>query len=251
MLPWPGQHAAITRFKAAVPDRRTSLLQLRLGRDLHHQKFLEQTKTLDVATNEKALENKFQSTGVWHGGTMTAKDHRGSDGPRLMPPPLHSRKTARSSTQDRSVISGIGPGLAEISRATRVASPRMRPSRRRHPGAFRSPACCGRLRSCSSSPRPGTSPPTSSAFSGSPRSGPSRALGSGSCSALPGRSCSARRPSAPAGAYMYGAIAKTCPAPRASGRGERSGRRRRRARRLPGAACADTTSRSPRWPWRC
>ena len=39
---------------------------------------LEKTKTLNVKTNVKALENHFTFVGVWHGGTFTKKDHRGA-----------------------------------------------------------------------------------------------------------------------------------------------------------------------------
>jgi branched-chain amino acid transport system substrate-binding protein len=74
----PGLQAAIDRYKSAVagpPDVVTSS-----GWDAIFiiKKLLEQTKTLDVATNLKALENNFAFTGVWHGGTFTAQDHRGA-----------------------------------------------------------------------------------------------------------------------------------------------------------------------------
>lgn len=74
----PGLQEAIDTYKSAIkgpPDVVTSS-----GWDAIFiiKKLLEQTKTLDVPTNVKALEGNFEFTGVWHGGTFTADDHRGA-----------------------------------------------------------------------------------------------------------------------------------------------------------------------------
>jgi branched-chain amino acid transport system substrate-binding protein len=39
---------------------------------------IEKAGTLDTAKLVSTLENNFSFTGVWHGGTMTAQDHRGA-----------------------------------------------------------------------------------------------------------------------------------------------------------------------------
>ena len=39
---------------------------------------IEKAGTLDTDKLVQTLENNFQFTGVWHGGTMTAQDHRGA-----------------------------------------------------------------------------------------------------------------------------------------------------------------------------
>jgi len=76
--PRPGEQAAITRFKAGVSGAPDVVVGSGWDAMFIIKKLLEQTKTLDVATNLKALENNFSFTGVWHGGTFTAKDHRGA-----------------------------------------------------------------------------------------------------------------------------------------------------------------------------
>ena len=41
---------------------------------------IEKAKSLDTDVLVKTLENHFHFVGVWHGGTMTKADHRGSTG---------------------------------------------------------------------------------------------------------------------------------------------------------------------------
>lgn len=74
----PGEQAAITQFKAGVPGPPDVVVGSGWDAIMLIKKLLTQTKTLDVATNEKALESNFNFVGVWQGGTMTAKDHRGA-----------------------------------------------------------------------------------------------------------------------------------------------------------------------------
>lgn len=74
----PGQQAAITRFKSAVPGPPDVVVASGWDAMFVIKKLLEQTKTLDVKTNVKALESNFKYVGVWHGGTFTKKDHRGA-----------------------------------------------------------------------------------------------------------------------------------------------------------------------------
>jgi ABC-type branched-subunit amino acid transport system substrate-binding protein len=73
-----GQQAAIDTFKTGVSGPADVVVGSGWDAMFIVKKLLEQTKTLDVATNIKALENNFSFTGVWHGGTFTADDHRGA-----------------------------------------------------------------------------------------------------------------------------------------------------------------------------
>ena len=74
----PGLQKAIDVYKAANPGPPDVVEAAGWDAIFMIKKLLEQTKTLDVKTNVAALENNFQFTGVWHGGTMTADDHRGA-----------------------------------------------------------------------------------------------------------------------------------------------------------------------------
>ena len=74
----PGLQAAIDTYKSAIPGPPDVVTSSGWDAIFIIKKLLTQTKTLDVATNLKALENNFQFTGVWHGGTFTAQDHRGA-----------------------------------------------------------------------------------------------------------------------------------------------------------------------------
>ena len=73
-----GLQEAIDTYKSAVPGPPDVVTSSGWDAVFLVKKLLEQTKTLDVATNVKALENNFPFTGVWHGGTFTAADHRGA-----------------------------------------------------------------------------------------------------------------------------------------------------------------------------
>src|SRR3954447_1231868 len=74
----PGQQQANDTFKASVPGPPDVVVGSGWDAIFIIKKLLEQTKTLDVNTNVKALKNNFDFTGVWHGGTFTAEDHRGA-----------------------------------------------------------------------------------------------------------------------------------------------------------------------------
>ena len=74
----PGQQAAINRFKAGVSGSPDVVVASGWDAMFVIKKLLEKTKTLNVKTNVKALENHFTFVGVWHGGTFTKKDHRGA-----------------------------------------------------------------------------------------------------------------------------------------------------------------------------
>src|SRR5262249_55237758 len=73
-----GLQQAIDTYKQAVPGPPDVVTSSGWDAMFIVKKLLEQTKTLDVPTNIKALENNFPFTGVWHGGTFTAQDHRGA-----------------------------------------------------------------------------------------------------------------------------------------------------------------------------
>jgi branched-chain amino acid transport system substrate-binding protein len=74
----PGLQEAIARFKQAVPGPPDVVVASGWDAMFIVKKLLEQTNTLDVDTNLKALEDNFEFTGPWHGGTFTAHDHRGA-----------------------------------------------------------------------------------------------------------------------------------------------------------------------------
>jgi branched-chain amino acid transport system substrate-binding protein len=74
----PGEVAAIKRFKQGVSGSPDVVVGSGWDAIFVIKKLLEQTKTLNVATNLKALEHNFHFVGVWHGGTFTKKDHRGA-----------------------------------------------------------------------------------------------------------------------------------------------------------------------------
>jgi branched-chain amino acid transport system substrate-binding protein len=73
-----GLQQAIDTYKSANPGPPDVVTSSGWDAMFIVKKLLEQTKTLDVATNTKALENNFSFTGVWHGGTFTSDDHRGA-----------------------------------------------------------------------------------------------------------------------------------------------------------------------------
>jgi hypothetical protein len=45
-----------------------------------------------VKTNIAALENNFEFTGVWHGGTFTKDDHRGATADGYATPAAYTNK---------------------------------------------------------------------------------------------------------------------------------------------------------------
>jgi branched-chain amino acid transport system substrate-binding protein len=73
-----GEQEAIDTFKKGVSGEPDVVVGSGWDAMFIVKKLLEQTKTLDVNTNLKALENNFDFVGVWHGGTFTATDHRGA-----------------------------------------------------------------------------------------------------------------------------------------------------------------------------
>jgi branched-chain amino acid transport system substrate-binding protein len=72
------EQEAIELFKEAVPGKPNVVIGAGWDSIFIIKKLLEQTKTEDVETNLKALEDNFQFHGVWQGGTYTKEDHRGA-----------------------------------------------------------------------------------------------------------------------------------------------------------------------------
>jgi branched-chain amino acid transport system substrate-binding protein len=73
-----GEVAAIKRFRQGVSGLPDVVVGSGWDAIFIIKQLLEKTKTLDVNTNLKALENHFHFVGVWHGGTFTKADHRGA-----------------------------------------------------------------------------------------------------------------------------------------------------------------------------
>lgn len=76
--PTAAQQKAIDLFEKVVPGKPDVVIGSGWDAIFMIKQLLEQTKTLDVETNIEALEDNFEFTGVWHGGTFTADDHRGA-----------------------------------------------------------------------------------------------------------------------------------------------------------------------------
>jgi branched-chain amino acid transport system substrate-binding protein len=76
--PTAAEQEAIETFEKAVPGPPNLVVGSGWDAIFIIKQLLEQTKTLDVETNLKALEDNFEFTGVWHSGTFTAEDHRGA-----------------------------------------------------------------------------------------------------------------------------------------------------------------------------
>jgi branched-chain amino acid transport system substrate-binding protein len=73
------EQEAIELFKEAVPGKPNVVVGAGWDSMFIIKKLLEQTKSEDVETNLKALEDNFSFHGVWQGGTYTKEDHRGAE----------------------------------------------------------------------------------------------------------------------------------------------------------------------------
>jgi len=90
--PRPDEQKAIEVFKKSVSGQPDVVVGSGWDAIFIIKKLLEQTKTLDVKTNLKALENNLKFQGVWHGGTFTANDHRGATAPGYAIPAAYTNK---------------------------------------------------------------------------------------------------------------------------------------------------------------